>query len=160
MMFLSPSYILANELVKKMEIHIANISLLRQEYVKTDDLYTIRKLNNCNFVNAKSHRLPKNIKKGIKEHSFTDVSDKLPVTFTHDEYPVTEREWFKSGVVTKKEKIAGKEFYVFSPDFVKNVTGKIGYVLMEDEYKSCLKSGEIQGGVELKPGKYFTWYSL
>ena len=159
-MFLAPGYILANELVNKMGIHIANVSIMRKEFEDADDLYTIRKLNNCNFVNTSSPKLPQNIKDGISNNTFTDYTNKLPCTFVRDEYPVTEREWMASGIVIGKEEIAGKNFYVFADDFVKKLTGKIGYVLSGDEYRSLLVENKIQGGIRLKRDKYFTWYSV
>ena len=159
-MFLPKKFILANELVQKMDIHIANISIIRKELEEQGDSYTIQKLNNCNFVNTKSNKLPQNIRDGIRHNEFTDISNKLPVTYVRSEYPATERELMKSGIVTDKVKIAGKTFYVFADDFVNSVKGCLGYVLNEDEYLQCKSNSTIDGAIQLKNNKYFAWYKI
>ena len=159
-MFLEKKFILANELVKKMKIHIANISMLRNTYSSSEDIYTIKKLNNCTFINTASEKLPNNILQGIKKHGdeLTDMSDKLPCTYIRSEYGMTEKELMKSGIVIKKVKVASKDFYVFNPEFVKTMKNKIGYVLNAGETKYCSEHGEIEGSIKLSKNKFFTWY--
>jgi len=159
-MFLPQKFILANELVQKMGIHIANISILRKEFESHDDVYTIQKLNNCNFINTQSHKLPKNIREGIEQNDFTDLTDKLPVTFVRAEYAATERDFVKSGIITDKIKIAGKPFYVFDPEFVSNVRGCVGYVLNHEDYLHCYSKSTIDGAIKMKNNKYFVWYKI
>jgi hypothetical protein len=157
-MFLDKKYILANELVQKMGIHIANVSMLRKSFEHNDDYYSIRKMNNCSFVSAKAYNLPNNIKQGIKDHKFTDVSNKLPCTYFKSEFNVTERELTKSGIVLGKMTIAGKKFYVFSNEFVQNLHDKVGYILDAKENEKCLKDSSIDGSVQLSRNKFFAWY--
>lgn len=156
-MFLSTKYVLANELAQKMGISIANISMLRKEFEEGDDLVTLYKMNNCTFIKD-SHKLPKNLRVGLKQHKFTDMSDKLPCSYVRSEHSLTEKEWFDSGVVIDKVKVAGKEFYVFSADFVKKARRKILYVLNEKEKTQCFEKGQIDGFIQASKNKFITWY--
>jgi putative SOS response-associated peptidase YedK len=156
-MFLNKKYILANELVEKMGIHIANISMLMKEYEDTDN-GTFVKMNNCTFINSNDATLPNNIKIGMQNNQFTDMTNKLPCTFVRSEYEITEKELFKSGMVTKKVEVAGKDFYEFAPEFVEKMKYKIGYVLDEAETMDCYRKKQILGYTQLSKNKYFTWY--
>jgi len=159
-MFLSKNYILANELIQKMQINIANISVLKQRYENADDYSTFLKMNNCTFINTKSASLPKNIKMGIATNDFTDFTDKLPCTYVRTEFGVKEDNWIKSGIVTEKIKIADKQFYQFCPDFVKTMKNKIAYILDEKEARCCKREGDIDGYIQLSKDQYFTWYGI
>jgi hypothetical protein len=156
--FLNKNYILANELVEKMGIHIANISMLRSHLEEVDDdISTIRKMGNCNFIKKNSLKLPKNIREGIYSNTFADVSNKLPCSWVKTEYEISDSELKKSGVVENVVTISGKKFYVFKDDFVKTTRNKIVYVLNEQETMDCYKKGQIDGYI--KAGKrYITWY--
>lgn len=156
-MFLKKNYILANELVQKMGIHIANISMLAKDH-EDDDSGTFIKMNNCTFVNKASSNLPNNFKHACMIHEFTDMTDKLPCTFVRAEYEVTEKELFKSGMVIEKIEVAGKDFYRFAPEFVQKMKYKIGYVLDKAETDSCMSKGQIDGYIQLGKNKFFTWY--
>lgn len=156
-MFLHKKYILANELVQKMGIHIANISMFSKQF-EDNDYGHIIKMNNCTFINTQSPHLPNNLEAGILKNNFTDMSDKLPVTWVKDEYEVTERELLKSGIIYGVVTVAGKKFFHFKPDFVKKMYRKIGYILDEAETMECHKNGDILGYIKLSKNKYFTWY--
>lgn len=156
-MFLNKKYILANELVQKMDIHIANISMLLKEYEDSNS-DTFLKMNNCTFIDSKDVTLPKNIIAGIRNNQFTDMTDKLPCTYVHDEYEITEKELFNSGMVINKVEIAGKKFYQFAPEFVQKMKYKIGYILDEAETMDCYRKKQIQGYTQLGKNKFFTWY--
>ena len=157
-MFLQSKYILANELVQKMDIHIANISMLRKHFEDLGDEVTMIKKGNCTFINTKSVELPNNIQVGILTNEFTDMTDKLPCTWVKNEYEMTERELFKSGLVIDKQKIAGKDFYVFAPEYAKKLKWKIPYILNKEETDMCFAKGQIDGFVQLGKNKFFTWY--
>lgn len=157
-MFLKKNYILANELVQKMDIHIANISMMRKQFEDADDMTTILKMNNCNFIKTNSHKLPNNIRQGIACNEFTDMSNKLPCTFVRSEYPLTEKDWYASGVVIDKVNIAGKQFYVFSDEFVKTTHNKIVYILDKKETDECYRKGQIDGFIQAAKNKFITWY--
>jgi hypothetical protein len=157
-MFLHNKFILANELVQKMNIHIANISNLLKQYECSGYYSVMIKMNNCTFINTHSSILPNNIKVGIAKNEFTILTNKLPKSFVHWEYPVTEKELFKSGIVVDKIKIAYKEFYVFDTEFVKKLNKKIGYILNKNETMCCYEKGQIEGFIELGKNKFFTWY--
>lgn len=156
-MFLKKQYILANELVQKMGIHIANISMLVKEHEDEDNGMFI-KMNNCTFINTKAADLPNNIKVGISENEFTDLTNKLPCTYVRTEYGITEKELFKAGMVSKVVTIAGKDFYEFVPEFVEKMKYKIGYVLDESETMECYRKKQILGYTQLSKNKFFTWY--
>jgi len=157
-MFLSKKYILANELVQKMNIHIANISMLRNQFTDDEDYTTIMKMNNCNMINTNSKKLPHNIMEGIQKNTFTDMSDKLPCTWVKSEYEMTELELFKSGIAIGKEKIATKDFYIFNQDFVKMMYNKVPYILDEKEMLECTSKKQILGNIQLGSNKFFVWY--
>lgn len=159
-MFINKNYILANELIEKMDIHISNISVLKQSYENVGDYHTFLKMNNCTFINSKSKSLPYNIRVGISENEFTDLSDKLPSPYIRTEFHVNEMFWFNSGIVIEKIKISGKQFYVFDPEFVKKMKGKIPYILDEAEARKCKMDGDIEGYTQLSRNQYFTWYSV
>lgn len=156
-MFLHKKYILANELVQKMGIHIANISMLVNDYEDVDN-GTFVKMNNCTFINTKDMTLPNNILSGIYANEFTDMTDKLPCTFVRTEYGITEKELFKAGMVTEIVTVAGKDFYKFTPEFVQKMQYKIAYVLDEAETMDCYRKKQIAGYTQLAKNKYFTWY--
>jgi len=157
-MFLERKYILSNELVEKMGIHIANISMLRNSFEQNDDYYSIVKMNNCSFINTKAKNLPRNIRDGISSNTFTDMSDKLPCTYTRTEYEVTEKELFRAGIVIDKVRVCGKDLYVFDHEFIKKMKGCIGYVLDEEETLQCFRNKEIIGYIKLAKNKYWVWY--
>ena len=159
-MFLNENYVLSNELVGKMGIHIANISMTRKTLEDQDDLYSIRKMNNCTFINTRAKALPQYIRRGLDAHEFTPMWDKLPVTWVHAEFAVTERELLRAGIVLSRARIAGKNFYVFSPEFVRKMQGNIGYILSEAETQECTLTGDIDGFTQLSADKYFTWYKV
>ena len=155
-MFLSKQYVLANELVQKMGIHIANISMLMNGV----DEYSLDfiKMNNCTFIKRNSHKLPNNIKVGLSKFEFTDVSNILPCTWVRNEYELSDKELMSSGVVKRKIKVAGKDFYEFTDEFVKKVGNKIGYTLNKEETMECFSRKQINGYVQMSKNKYLTWY--
>jgi hypothetical protein len=157
-MFLSSNYILANELVQKMNIHIANISMLRQQFEDCDDFTTLFKMNNCTMIKTNSHKLPRNMIAGIAVNEFTDITNKLPCTFVRTEYEFTEKELTTSEIVIDKVMIAGKEFYVFDRDFVEKVKNKIVYALDALETMECFRKKQIEGYIQVSNNKYLTWY--
>ena len=157
-MFLNKNYISSNELVEKMGIHIANISMLRNSLEYDDDITTIVKKGGASFIKKNSYKLPSNIKEGIVNNEFTDISNKLPCPFVKSEYQVSEKELMKSGLVISKEKIAGKDFYVFSDDFVKKVRNKIVYTLNKEETMECFAKKQIDGYIQVSKNKFLTWY--
>ena len=157
-MFLDSKYILANELTNKMDIHVANISMMRSVFEDNNDFYSMPKKNNCTFINTKANNLPNNIKIGILTNSFTDMSDKLPCTYVRTEYGMTQKEMEKADMIIGKVKISGKDFYQFKPEFVKKMKRKIGYILEEHEAIDCFNKDQIDGYVKLSKNKYFSWY--
>jgi len=157
-MFLSKDYILSNELVEKMRIHIANISMLRKKFEHKDDLYNIRKFNNCTFINTKCRDLPNNLRQGISNNEFTDISNKLPISFVRTELGCTEKQLFQSEIVQSKETIAGKKFYVFDKAFAHFVGNSVPYILNAEEHAECEDKGYIKGSIRMSANRYFTWY--
>lgn len=159
-MFLKKEYILANELVEKMDMHIANISMLRNELEAKDNYDDLKKVNNCTFINTKSPFLPNNINVALSENTFTDMTDKLPATFLRTEFNLSPEDLEKAGVIEGEVEIAGKKLIQFKPDFVKNVEGSVMYMLSEDEAKECLEDGSIDGMIKITKAKCITWYKV
>lgn len=157
-MFKGKEFVLGNELTQKMGISIANVSMIRRELEAAGNVSAITSLNNCTFVDTTCKELPKFFKQGIANNTFTDLSNKLPVTFIEEEFKATEKELLRSGVVTEKIKIAGKNFYVFSDEFINSVKGKVVYTLDKEDKDLCLASGDIEGFIELSKNKFLTWY--
>jgi len=156
-MFLNKNYILANEVVQKGNIHIANISILIKNLSSLDEPPFI-KMNSLTFLNKNSSLLPNNIQNIISSNEFTDLSDKLPCNYVRSEYGITEKELIESEVVVDKIEICDKKFYVFNQDFIKKVKRKILYVLNKKETEECLKKKQIEGFIQLRPNKFLTWY--
>jgi len=159
-MFLSKDYILSNELVKKMNIHIANISMLKQRIENSDNYNDILKMNNCTFINTKSLYLPKNIREGISANKFTDMSNKLPCTFVRTEYGITEKELMASGIIKEKVEVCDKDFYVFTDEFIEKTKGTVINILEEEDALDSYNDGSIDGYIKLSKNKYITWYKV
>jgi len=157
-MFLGKEYILANELVQKMGIHIANISMLSQEFEDKGNSKDIKKMNSCNFINTKSIDLPNNIQQGIIKYDFTSLENKVLATYFRNEFGISDKEIMNSSIIEGKEKIAGKDFYVFKQEFVDNTKGKILYTLDKLDTSDCIETGCIDGWVQMSKNKYLTWY--
>mgnify|MGYP006999722202 FL=1 len=73
-------------------------------------------------------------------------------------YEVTEKELTRAGIITGKMKIAGKDFYEFTDEWVKKVKGKIVYTLNKEETEGCYEKGQILGFVQVSKNKFLTWY--
>ena len=158
-MFLNKSYILANELVDQMDINIANISILRNHFENEDDFTTIVKMKNCNFIKKDSTKLPANIKKGIAQYQFTEMYNKLPCSWVNEEFPISDTKWIKSGIVKEKITIKGKQFYVFSDEFITTTHKKIVYMLNKEETEKCTQLNQIEGSIQISNDKFITWYN-
>lgn len=162
-MFLSSNYILGNELVDRMDINIANVSIMSKRFEDENDITTVIKMNNCNFIKSDSPKLPKYIQTGIRELSsqkpFTDFSDKLPCTWFRSEFELSDKDVMNSEMVKDKVKIHGKEFYVFEKSFIDKVHNRICYVLDESDTKDCWNKKQIEGYIKLSKKKYMTWYN-
>lgn len=165
-MFLGKKYFLAKELVDLMGINISNISMARKQLEERGDEVSIRKLGNATFIKD-SPKIPQYLRDGLAAFSskqdgltsLTSMHDKLPSTFVKAEHPVSLDEWTKAGLVTGVLTISGKELWQFSEDFVKTVTGKIVYVLDDDDYVECTRRNLVDGGIQVAPNKWVTWYA-
>lgn len=157
-MFLKSNYILANELIQKMGISMANISRLVNEFENEGDMTTTLKMNNCTFIKTNSYKLPRNIKNGIMMNEFTDLTDKIYVPYMYTEYGLTKKDLLNCEICLGTTKVAGKEFYVFDKEFVQKVKNKILYVLNETECNECKAKNQIDGFIKLNKRKYLVWY--
>lgn len=157
-MFLGKNYVLANELVQKMNIGMANISILRAKLEDEGDETTLFKMNNCTFIKTNSHKLPKNIRNGILANEFTDLTDKIYVPYMQTEHGLSKKEVLSMDVCDGIELVGGKEFYVFNKEFVKKVKNKVLYVLSPDECADCHRKGQIKGFLQVNKRKFLTWY--
>lgn len=163
-MFLTDNYILSSEFIDRTGIHVAYISKVIKLLEDDNDSTTIIKMNACNFIKSNSGKLPNNIQKAIIKETaikpFYNFSNKLPVHWLKQEYNVTEKEWFKSGIVEDKVTIHGKIFYVFSDDFIRRTKNCICYVLDKEETQKCTQNGQIENSIQLSNNKFMTWYKL
>lgn len=152
MELLNNKSILSNELVQKMGIHIANISMLESP--------NIVKMGNCNFLQPDDLFLPKNIKQFIRVNAgtFTNLENMLPCKFARDELEVSEKHLLDSEIVEKIVEVAGKQFYKFSDNFVQRIHKKVLYVLDKEEFEDCLKTKSITDYIQLTKNKYLTMY--
>jgi hypothetical protein len=157
-MFLDKKYILANELVQKMGIHIANISMIAKSLEDYDDVFV--KMGNCTFINTESIELPNNLKEAIAANDFTDMSDKIPVTFIKAEHNLSVVTMKKSGIISEVTEIAGKKFYVFKKDFMEKTKDTILYVLDKEETSECAEKNYIDGYTQIGTNKFLTWYNV
>jgi hypothetical protein len=156
-MFLDKKYVLANELIEKMGINIANISTYYGQLKHLNNCPII-KLNSVSFINKNSGLLPNKMKKTLEENKFTDMSNKLPCVYVNDYYGLSKVELEKSGIIIEEVEILEKRFYIFTEEFVKKLKNKVPYVLNEEETISCYKRRQIDGYIELKTNKFLTWY--
>jgi len=157
-MFLNEKFILGNELVQQIGIHIANISMLRSKYVHGDDKYTIIKMNDCTFINTHANKLPRNIKDAVKEHEFTPMYNKLPATYVNTHIQATKRQLTKCGMIEDEVLVAGKRFYVFNDEVVERIGAHVPYILTHDETMSCKENNQIIDYIKMTNNRYFTWY--
>ncbi|WXB47921.1 hypothetical protein WCWAEYFT_CDS0219 [Vibrio phage VB_VaC_TDDLMA] len=162
-MFLSSNYILGNELVQRMDINIANVSIMSKRFEEENDHTTVIKMNNCNFIKSDSPKLPQYIQKGIQDLSlnkpFVDFSDKLPCTWFRSEFELSDKDCINSDIIKDKVKLFGKEFYVFEQSFIDAVKDRICYILDANETKECWNKKQIEGYVQISKKKYMTWYN-
>jgi hypothetical protein len=157
-MFLNKNYVLSNELVQKMDINIANISMLAKKYREYSNYGAIIKMNNTSFINSRDQTLPKNIKDGLNMHKCTDMSDKLLCGWLKSEYELTGDDLVNTNIIIDKITVSKKDFYVFSPEFVGKMRNKMGYVLGKGEAIYCYNTNKIDGYTKIDDSRYFAWY--
>lgn len=150
MELLNNKHILSNELVQKMGIHIANISMI--------DSPNILKMGNCNFLSPDDLHLPKNIKTFIRNNEFTVLENMLPTKYAKEELGISEKQMFDTKIVSSIETVAVKKFYKFSDDFISRIKNKVLYILDKDDFSDCLNNNQITDYVKLNNNKYLTMY--
>jgi hypothetical protein len=164
-MFLGKEYILGNEISEKLNIHIANISILAKLLEDTDD---VKQYGNCTFIKATSKNLPNNIKEGIRNHKFTDFTGILPLSYFLKEFELNAKQLEKSKITkeifdmkfeSKKSKTESnsikKTFIKFTDEFINEVKGKVLYSLPKNELQENLQY--IDGHIEIGT-KVLVWY--
>ena len=163
-MFLSKNYVLGSELVEKMGIHIANISIARKKLETQGNVTDIIKMGNCTFLNKDSIMLPNNLKVGLNTYQFTDISNMLPSSYIIKEFKLNKKilnnliENHDSFI--KEISISKKQLTVFTPEFIKNLENTIPYMLNEAETMECYNTGSIDDYIKLDNNKYLTWYDI
>jgi hypothetical protein len=158
-MFLSKNYVLASEVVDLLGLSIANISNIRRVFENSNDFHSIKKMKDCVFLNVNCNKFSKNITRCLETNTFTDMSNKLPVSWVREEYGMTPISMIKSGISRGEVIVQGKRFIEFEDEFVSLMQNKIGYVLDEKETNDCFRRGLIEGYIKLGTNKYFTWYN-
>lgn len=163
-MFLNRNYVLGNELVKYLGVTPSLLSMARKDLIHNEDYTTILKLGGTVLVNGNSRNLPSVFQVNLDvlrdESIFTNMSNKLPIPYVSRELQITRKEL---NIIGGKEiKIGSTRFWEFEDDFVKKLTKRtkktIPYILDAESYFKCLQLNQIEGGIMLKPNKYFTWY--
>jgi len=157
-MFLDSNYVLGNELVQKMDIHIANVSMVARNLEKVGNYEDIVKLGNCTFINKKSLFLPKNIVRGIITNDFTPMYNKLPCTYVHQEFQTSQAKLLNSNFIKGIVEVSGKKFYEFEDKFIEDIHEKVLNILDREDALDCFDNGDILGYVELSKNKFLTWY--
>jgi hypothetical protein len=155
-MYLSKKYILASELTAFMQIHIANISMLKKKYDEDGNTSTIKKYGNCLFIDSTDKSLPANIKRGIESYNFTDFSNMLPVTFLQSEFEVSIKILQERNIVQDIITIQGKKFAIINPEFKSKTTGATFYLHDDKDMKESIPY--VDGYVMLKKDKCLSWY--
>lgn len=159
-MFLSNQYVLANELVQYMDIHIANVSKVINDLELAGDCSTIVKINSYTFIRD-SNNLPNNFRQALRtgfyENRFTDVSKMVPSTWLRTELDVTPKELVDAGIA-KSVLVAGKPMVEFTEEMYLKLRRSVPYILNAAETEECFNNKQIDGYVQLKKNKFLTWY--
>lgn len=164
-MFLNKNYVLGNELCAYLGINQANLSILRKERELQEDFSTVQKLSGTVVVDLSSRHLPNNFRLSADDivcANFTEIHDKLPLSYIKEELNLTEAELKVLGaeeVLVKYQNLKEIKLWKF-PEYLTKLRNPIPYTLNAEEYEKCLKNKQIAGGVKLKPSKYFVWYFL
>jgi len=161
-MYLKENHILGNELMIKMGIHQANLSMASKKY-KDENNTDIRKLGNCVIINKDSKTLPETFKRGIAKHELTDLTNMIPLNYFMSEFDLKlphVKEIIKQGYFEDIISIYNNKFIKVNKDFVKKTKDSIFYKLNKTETEECLNKGYIDGYIKLNNNLYLTWYSV
>ena len=161
-MFLTKNYVLSNELVQEMDIHIANISMLHKQLEGNENISAVIKMGQSTFIDRTSPDLPNNIKLGLRLRDYTDMSNKLPLSYFLKEMRLTRaklKDILKNKYVLGIVTICEKEFIEFSHDFVQKTKECILYPLDTKETSECITDNSIDGYTKLTDNCFLTWYN-
>lgn len=163
-LFLRTNYVLGNELVEKMNINIGNLSSAKKDLEEVDNYSAIIKLGNCLFVDKNSPHLPNNIQEGLKKYEFTDMTDKLPLSYINEQWGVN-RSTVENLIDTREEfkeinVLADKAFVVFDQKFSTDLYSTNVSVLSKKEKEECEEENLIDGSLQLTVNKYLGWYNV
>lgn len=162
-MFLSDSYVIANELCEYLGIEQSSVSIYRKQRERANDYLSIVRLSGTSFVNLDSLNLPSQLKVPKEKRNFTSLRNKLPVSYLRDFHELRETDLKALG----GEKISAfkSNFWVFEDSFLQkvipkypNVTRTITYVLPKIESAELLQKGKINGIIPLSSHRDFVWY--
>lgn len=156
-MFLDKRYVLGNELAEIGNFHIANISMIVKKFHDNDNYSDAKNLGNCTFINSDAE-LPKHIIKLL--HKCTPMNNKLPMTYLTKELKLNKDKILLAlkDYITSTERIGGKEFVVFTDEFVQIFKDKVHYVLNKSETDEALKNDYIDGFIQLSRNNFLVWY--
>ena len=159
-MFLK-NYVLANEFLEKSQIKSGNIGNIKRELEKDYDFSTMKKLGNVVYIKKDSLKLPLYFRKHLSEE-YINTNNMLPVSYLKESLGLSEKlcKILLLKLPLKVEIIFNKRMAIFTDDFVKELTGKIPYILNEQETFELMKSKDINGYIKLDKKHYFTWYSV
>jgi len=158
-MFLNENYVLANEIVQQRNVRIGNISQLVRNLENKNLFESYQKRGNCTFLNSKSNYLG-GMQEHVKSGSFTDISNKLPLSYLLHEFGISKKELLSSlkEYIKGECSISNKNFIIFKDSFVKKLKGKTIYIMKKGELDDAISNNYIDGYIEINKNKFIVFY--
>lgn len=170
-MFLSKNHVLGHELCEFLGMSTSVISIYRKERENEGDFRTVSKLAGSVFIDLNSQYLSVGLSVSYddrKKAAFTDLSNKLPLSFLKEMYELQPKDLHIIG--GKEVKLKNVRFWEFEDSFIAKMTPKnktknvVTCILTDEEISSCLDKKQIAGyiylsaGTKEKPSRNFAWY--
>ena len=162
-MVFTKNHVMSVEFAKKAAMDMSNISMAKKELEELGNFTCIMKIGQGTYINKKSTMLPKYIREGLTKHTFSNLENKIPITYLEKTWDIKKLD-LKSLLHTNPEivkgisTIEGVEFIEFNVHFANLLDVVIPYILSRKEFFDCHKKGLLDGHVELNSGKYLVWY--
>jgi len=149
-------YILGNEIAKKANISIANISMLIKNHNLINGIDFL-KFKSINLINKNSLYLPRNIRKIIDKYKFTDLSEYVPYIYFTELFEFKLKNIKNFSII----KICNKKFVKINDKYFEKIIKDeklVKVVVDRNEVKSLLDDSLIKGFKHLSKGRTFVWY--
>jgi len=161
-MFLTSNFILSNELTSNMAIASSNISMMHKMLENKGITSDVIKLGNCLFIDKTSPNLPNNIRKGIYNYNYQDLTNVLPVSYMKKDFNISDADikiLISKGIIIDSFLLKGKKLVRFSDKFVNETKDCVFYMLSKTETLELYKNKTIDGYIELS-NQSLTWYNI